>query len=78
MTPIDINKPTVNKKHKFFSHLKVITIYTLVLATAAGFLLFNMEKKARTMEREEYKRQIEELKNEASKTQEKLETSLLK
>jgi uncharacterized protein YlxW (UPF0749 family) len=73
-----VSKPIEETKYqRAWRHVKVITIYTLVLATAAGFLLFHMEKKARTMEREEYKRQVQELKDEANKAQEKLETSLL-
>jgi hypothetical protein len=87
MTNIDINKP--NKKEeiqeqpketqmqKAWRHFKVLSAYTLMLATAASFLLYNMEKKARSMDRENYKQQIEELKSEATKAQEKLETSLL-
>jgi hypothetical protein len=52
----------MNSKQNILSHLKVLTIYTLILATAAGFLLWNMEKGARQLERANFERQINDLK----------------
>jgi len=70
-----VRKPS--KAKTFFSHLRTAFVTALVFAIAILGLLYNMEKKAREMERDEYKKQIQELTEKANKTQERLETSVL-
>jgi len=61
-------------KSNIISHIKTLTVYTLILSTVAGFLLYHMEKEARKMERETYKEQIQELKDKNGKVEDILLT----
>jgi hypothetical protein len=68
VTKIPASRQRISEKQKktmtrttIISHSKTLFIYTLILATAAGFLAFHMEHTAREMERETYTKQINEL-----------------
>ena len=70
-----IRKPS--KAKTFISHLRTVIITAMVFAIAILGLLWNMEKKARVMERDEYKNTIQHLNEKINKTTERLETSVL-
>ena len=64
-------------KSKAWDRIKTIIVTAMVFAIAILGLLYRMEKTARTMERNEYRRQNQELQEKINKTSERLETSVL-